>query len=35
MKRLVAIILSVLMLVGYSAHADYEISDSVRESYLK
>ena len=35
MKRFIAIILSVLMLVGFSAHAAYELSDSAKEGYLK
>jgi len=35
MKRFIAIGLSVLMLVGFSAHAAYELSDSAKESYLK
>ena len=34
MKRLIAIGLSVLMLVGFSAHAAYEISDSNKQKYL-
>jgi len=35
MKRLIAICLSLLMLVSFSAHAAFELSDSAKESYLK